>query len=249
MSDDLNNKPVAMVTGASRGIGFAIAESFAKAGYNLAICSTREATVNASADKLKALGAEVLPVVVDVTDGDAVKAFVQDTVKQLGRLDVLVNNAGIAKDGLAMRMKADDWQAVIDTNLTSVFHASQAALRPMMKARSGRIINISSVVASLGNAGQLNYCASKGGVDAMTRSLAHEVGTRGITVNAIAPGFIATDMTDDMTDEAKKSLASRIPLGRLGTPKDIAAMALFLAGDDAGYITGQVMHVNGGMYM
>ncbi|MBN4058310.1 3-oxoacyl-ACP reductase FabG [Mariprofundus ferrooxydans] len=249
MSEELSNKRVAIVTGASRGIGFAIAEGFAKAGYNLAICATREATVNASADKLKALGAEVLPMVVDVTDGDAVKAFVQATVKQFGHLDVLVNNAGIAKDGLAMRMKADDWQAVIDTNLTSVFHASQAALRPMMKARAGRIINISSVVASLGNAGQLNYCASKGGVDAMTRSLAHEVGTRGITVNAIAPGFIATDMTDDMTDDAKKSLASRIPLGRLGAPKDIAAMALFLASDDAAYITGQVMHVNGGMYM
>ncbi|HID35859.1 MAG TPA: 3-oxoacyl-ACP reductase FabG [Ghiorsea sp.] len=249
MSDDLNNKPVAMVTGASRGIGFAIAEAFAKAGYNLAICATREATVNASADKLKALGAEVLPVVVNVTDGDAVKVFVQDTVKQFGRLDVLVNNAGITKDGLAMRMKADDWQAVIDTNLTSVFHASQAVLRPMMKARSGRIINISSVVASMGNAGQLNYCASKGGIDAMTRSMAHEVGSRGITVNAIAPGFIATAMTDELGDDAKKSLETRIPLGRLGAPEDIAAMALFLASDGGAYITGQVLHVNGGMYM
>ncbi|MDQ7005378.1 MAG: 3-oxoacyl-ACP reductase FabG [Ghiorsea sp.] len=245
----MSDKKVAIVTGASRGIGFAIAEAFAKAGYNLAICATREATVNASADKLKALGAEVLAMVVNVTDGDAVKTMVQDTVKHFGRLDVLVNNAGITKDGLAMRMKADDWQAVIDTNLTSVFHASQAVLRPMMKAKVGRIINISSVVASLGNAGQLNYCASKGGVDAMTRSMAHEVGSRGITVNAIAPGFIATDMTDDMTDDAKKSLTTRIPLGRLGAPKDIAAMALFLASDDAAYITGQVIHVNGGMYM
>ena len=249
MSDELNTKRVAIVTGASRGIGFAIAEKLAKAGYSLTVCATREATVNASADKLKALGAEVLAMVVNVTDGDAVKAMVQDTVKHFGRLDVLVNNAGIAKDGLAMRMKADDWQAVIDTNLTPVFHASQAALKPMMKARVGRIINISSVVASMGNAGQLNYCASKGGVDAMTRSLAHEVGSRGITVNAIAPGFIATDMTGDMTEDAKKSLATRIPLGRLGSPEDIAAMALFLASDDAAYITGQVMHVNGGMYM
>ncbi|MDQ7003358.1 MAG: 3-oxoacyl-ACP reductase FabG [Ghiorsea sp.] len=249
MSEELNTKRVAIVTGASRGIGFAVAKKLAKAGYNLTICATREATVNASADKLKALGADVLAMVVNVTDGDAVKAMVQDTVKHFGRLDVLVNNAGIAKDGLAMRMKAEDWQAVIDTNLTSVFHASQAALKPMMKARAGRIINISSVVASMGNAGQLNYCASKGGVDAMTRSLAHEVGSRGITVNAIAPGFIATDMTDNMTDEAKKALATRIPLGRLGSPEDIAAMALFLAGDGAAYITGQVLHVNGGMYM
>ncbi len=245
----MSEKKVAVITGASRGIGFAIAEAFAKAGYNLAICATREATVNASADKLKAWGAGVLPVVVDVTDGDAVRVFIQNTLKHFGRLDVLVNNAGITKDGLAMRMKAEDWQAVMDTNLTSVFHASQAVLKPMMKARFGRIINISSVVASMGNPGQLNYCASKGGIDAMTRSLAHEVGSRGITVNAIAPGFIATAMTDELGDDAKKNLEARIPLGRLGLPEDIAAMALFLAGDGAGYITGQVLHVNGGMYM
>jgi len=245
----MSEKKVAVITGASRGIGFAIAEGFAKAGYNLAICATREATVNASADKLKALGADVLPIVVNVTDGVAVKAFVQDTVKHFGRLDVLVNNAGITKDGLAMRMKAEDWQAVIDTNLTSVFHASQAVLRPMMKAKAGRIINISSVVASMGNPGQLNYCASKGGIDAMTRSMAHEVGSRGITVNAIAPGFIATAMTDELGEDAKKSLETRIPLGRLGSPEDIAAMALFLASDGAAYVTGQVLHVNGGMYM
>jgi len=249
MSDESNNKRVAIVTGASRGIGFAVAAGLAKAGYNLAICATREATVNASADKLKALGAEVLPMVVNVTDGDAVKAFVQATVKHFGRLDVLVNNAGITKDGLAMRMKAADWQAVIDTNLTSVFHASQAALKPMMKARFGRIINISSVVASMGNPGQINYCASKGGVDAMTRSLAQEVGSRGITVNAIAPGFIATAMTDELGEDAKKSLETRIPLGRLGSPEDIAASVLFLAGDGGSYISGQVLHVNGGMYM
>jgi len=245
----MSEKKVAIVTGASRGIGFAIAEGLAKAGYNLAICATREATVNASAEKLTAFGAEVMPVVVDVTNGDAVKAFVQDTVKRFGRLDVLINNAGITKDGLAMRMKAEDWQAVIDTNLSSVFYASQAVLKPMMKARYGRIINISSVVASMGNPGQLNYCASKGGIDAMTRSLAHEVGSRNITVNAIAPGFIATAMTDELGDDAKKTLESRIPLGRLGTPEDIASMAVFLASDQASYITGQVMHVNGGMHM
>jgi len=245
----MSEQKVAIVTGASRGIGFAVAEGLAKAGYNLAICATREATVNASADKLRALGAQVLPVVVDVTDGEAVKTFVQAVVKEFGRLDVLVNNAGITKDGLAMRMKADDWQAVIDTNLSSVFYASQAALKPMMKARSGRIINISSVVASMGNPGQLNYCASKGGIDAMTRSLAHEVGSRGITVNAIAPGFIATAMTDELGDDAKANLESRIPLGRLGKPEDIAASVVFLAGEGGSYISGQVLHVNGGMYM
>ncbi len=245
----MSEQKVAIVTGASRGIGFAVAESLAKAGYHLAICATREATVNASADKLRTLGVEVLPVVVDVTDGDAVKAFVQDTVKHFGRLDVLVNNAGITKDGLAMRMKAEDWQAVIDTNLSSVFYASQAVLKPMMKARAGRIINISSVVASMGNPGQLNYCASKGGIDAMTRSLAQEVGSRGITVNAIAPGFIATAMTDELGEDAKKSLETRIPLGRLGLTEDIAASVVFLAGDGGSYITGQVLHVNGGMYM
>ncbi len=245
----MSEQKVAIVTGASRGIGFAVAEGLAKAGYHLAICATRETTVNAAAEKLRALGGEVEAFVVDVTDGDAVKTFVQATLKHFGRLDVLVNNAGITKDGLAMRMKAADWQAVIDTNLNSVFYASQAVLKPMMKARFGRIINISSVVASMGNPGQLNYCASKGGIDAMTRSLAQEVGSRGITVNAIAPGFIATAMTEELGDEAKKALEKRIPLGRLGSPEDIAASVLFLAGDGAAYISGQVLHVNGGMYM
>ncbi|MDX8397665.1 MAG: 3-oxoacyl-ACP reductase FabG [Mariprofundaceae bacterium] len=245
----MSDKPVAIVTGASRGIGFAVAKSLAKAGYNLAICATREATVNASADKLREHGAEVLACVVNVCDGDAVKAFVQATVKQYGRLDVLVNNAGITRDGLSMRMKSADWQAVIDTNLSSVFYAAQAALKPMMKARNGRIINISSVVASMGNPGQINYCASKGGVDAMTRSLAREVGSRGITVNAIAPGFIATDMTADLGEDAHAALVTQVPLGRLGSPEDIAAAVLFLAADSGAYITGQVLHINGGMYM
>ncbi|MDQ6991466.1 MAG: 3-oxoacyl-ACP reductase FabG [Mariprofundaceae bacterium] len=246
MSD---NKPVAIVTGASRGIGFAVAESLAKAGYDLAICATREATVQAAVEKLLTYGGKVLGHVVNVTDADAVKIFVQSVVKNLGRLDVLVNNAGITRDGLAMRMKTEDWQAVIDTNLSSVFYASQAALKPMMKARSGRIINISSVVASSGNAGQLNYCASKGGIDAMTRSLAQEVGSRNITVNAIAPGFIATDMTDKLGDDVHAALLQKIPLGHLGQPEDIAATAVFLASESASYITGQVLHVNGGMYM
>jgi len=245
----MSDAKVAIVTGASRGIGLAIAKALAGAGYNLAICATSEASVSRAAEKLSDLSVEVLPRVVNVADGEAVQAFVQEVAKHFGRLDVLVNNAGITRDGLAMRMKGDDWQAVIDTNLSSVFYASQAALKPMMRAKGGRIINVSSVVASMGNPGQMNYCASKGGIDAMTRSLAREIGSRNITVNAIAPGFIATDMTDELGDDAKDALTKQVPLGRLGSPDDIAATVLFLAGEGAGYITGQVLHVNGGMYM
>ncbi len=245
----MSDRKVAIITGASRGIGLAIARSLGEAGYNLAICATSEASVGGAADKLSDLGVEVLPRIVNVADGEAVQAFVQEVAKHFGRLDVLVNNAGITRDNLSMRMKSEEWQSVIDTNLSSVFYASQAALKPMMRAKGGRIINISSVVASMGNPGQMNYCASKGGIDAMTRSLAREVGSRNITVNAIAPGFIATDMTDELGDEAKASLSSQVPLGRLGSPEDIASAVLFLAGESGGYITGHVLHVNGGMYM
>lgn len=248
MSD--NQKRVALVTGASRGIGYAIAARLAADGHNLAICGTREETIGKAADKLAAeYGVEVFPAAVNVADREAVQAFVADVVKHFGRLDVLVNNAGITRDNLSMRMKEDEWQAVLETNLGSVFHASQAAIRPMMKGRFGRIINISSVVASMGNPGQLNYCASKGGVDAMTRSLAREIGSRGITVNAVAPGFIATDMTAELGDDAHAKLSEQIPLGRLGSAEDIAHAVAFLAGEGAAYITGQVVHVNGGMYM
>jgi len=245
----VSDSKVAIITGASRGIGLAIARALGEAGYNLAICATSEASVGGAAEKLSDIGVEVLPRVVNVTDGEAVQAFVQEVAKHFGRLDVLVNNAGITRDNLSMRMKSEEWQSVIDTNLSSVFYASQAALKPMMRAKGGRIINISSVVASMGNPGQMNYCASKGGIDAMTRSLAREVGSRNITVNAIAPGFIATDMTDELGDEAKAALASQVPLGRLGSPEDIASTVLFLAGEGGGYITGHVLHVNGGMYM
>ncbi|MDX8389089.1 MAG: 3-oxoacyl-ACP reductase FabG [Mariprofundaceae bacterium] len=245
----MNEKPFAIVTGASRGIGFVIAETLAKSGYNLAICGTNQTTISAAGDKLVALGAEVIAAAVDVSNAAALKSFVLDSTKAAGRLDLLVNNAGITRDGLAMRMKENDWQDVINTNLSSVYYASQAALKPMMRAKEGRIINISSVVASMGNPGQLNYCASKGGIEALTRSLAQEIGSRNITVNAIAPGFIATDMTAELGDEANEKLASQIPLGRLGQPEDIAAAVLFLAGQSANYITGQVLHVNGGMYM
>jgi len=191
----------------------------------------------------------VRPAAVDVCDRESLQNFVKGTAKDFGRLDVLVNNAGITRDNISMRMKAEEWQQVLDTNLSSVFHASQAALRPMIKARFGRIINISSVVASMGNPGQLNYCASKGGIDAMTRSLAREVGSRSITVNAIAPGFIETDMTAELEDDARHALEAQVPLGRLGSPVDIAHAVAFLASDKAAYITGQILHVNGGMYM
>ena len=246
----MSDQPVAIVTGASRGIGYAVASALGSRGYRLAICGTREETIRAAAERLReACDADVWPEVVDVREREAVQAFVSGAAKRWGRLDVLVNNAGITRDNIAMRMKPEEWRDVLDTNLSSVFHATQAALRPMMKARFGRIINISSVVASMGNPGQINYCASKGGIDALTRSLAREVGSRGITVNAVAPGFIATDMTAELGEEATKALTSQVPLGRLGMPEDIAHAVAFLASPEAGYITGQVLHVNGGMYM
>ncbi len=246
----MSDSKIALVTGASRGIGFVVASKLAANGYNLAICGTRQETIDKAAAQIRAEhGVEVVAKAVDVSDRAQIQSFVQESAKQFGRLDVLVNNAGITRDNLAMRMKLEDWQAVIDTNLSSVFHAMQAALKPMMRARGGRIINISSVVAEAGNPGQLNYCASKGGVEAMTRSLAREVGSRGITVNAVAPGFIATDMTAELGDDAHAKLTAQIPLGRLGQPADIAEAVCFLASDGAAYITGQVLHVNGGMHM
>jgi len=246
----MSDSKTALVTGASRGIGFVVASTLAEAGYNLAICGTRQETIDQAAAKIReASGVEVLAKAVDVADREQIQSFVQETAKHFGKLDVLVNNAGITRDNLSMRMKEDEWNAVIDTNLSSVFNAMQAAIKPMMRARGGRIINISSVVAGMGNPGQLNYCASKGGVEAMTRSLAREIGSRNITVNAVAPGFIATDMTADLGDDAHAKLTSQIPLGRLGDPQDVAAAVAFLASDAAAYITGQVLHVNGGMHM
>ncbi len=246
----MSDARVAVVTGASRGIGYAIASEMAACGYHLAICGTREETIQLAGDRIHAQhGVEVRPAVVDVCDRESLQNFITHTAKNFGRLDVLVNNAGITRDNLSLRMKPEEWQQVLDTNLSSVFHASQAALRPMIKARFGRIINISSVVASMGNPGQLNYCASKGGMDAMTRSLAREVGSRSITVNAIAPGFITTDMTAELGDDARHALEAQVPLGRLGDPDDIAHAVVFLASENAAYITGQILHVNGGMYM
>jgi len=246
----MSDVKTALITGASRGIGFVVASKLAEAGYHLAICGTTQATIDKAAEKIRNVSAvEVIAKAVDVSDRDQIQSFVKETAKHFGRLDVLVNNAGITRDNISMRMKAEEWDAVINTNLSSVFNAMQAALRPMMKARGGRMINISSVVAGMGNPGQLNYCASKGGVEAMTRSLAREIGSRNITVNAVAPGFIATDMTAGLGEEAHAQLTARIPLGRLGQAEDIAAAVCFLASDSAGYITGQVLHVNGGMHM
>ena len=238
---------VALVTGASRGIGRAIALTLAQRGFKVIGTATSESGAAAIADALAAYGGRGLAL--DVTDSAALDAAIDGIVKQDGGLHVLVNNAGITRDTLAMRLKDDDWDAVIDTNLKAVFRACRAAIRPMMKQRSGRIINITSVVGASGNPGQANYCASKAGVAGMTRSLARELGSRNITVNCVAPGFIATDMTESLAEAQKAALMAQIPLGRLGSPADIAEAVAFLASPAAAYITGTELHVNGGMYM
>ena len=238
---------VALVTGASRGIGRAIALRLAQDGFVVAGTATSESGASAVGEALAAHGGR--GVVLDVNDGAAVDATIDAIVKQDGALHVLVNNAGITRDTLSMRMKDDDWDAVLDTNLKAVFRASRAAIRPMMKQRWGRIVNITSVVGASGNAGQANYAAAKAGVAGMTRSLARELGSRGITVNCVAPGFIATDMTDGLPEAQKSALLAQIPLGRLGAVEEVAEAVAFLASAGAGYITGTELHVNGGMYM
>ncbi|MBI0325911.1 3-oxoacyl-ACP reductase FabG [Burkholderia plantarii] len=243
------DKQVAIVTGASRGIGRAIALELARQGATVIGTATSEAGAQAIGAAFAEAGATGRGAVLDVNDAAAGEALIDATVKEFGRLDVLVNNAGITQDQLAMRMKDDDWDAVIDTNLKSVFRLSRAVLRPMMKARGGRIINITSVVGSLGNPGQANYAAAKAGVAGLTRALAREIGSRGITVNCVAPGFIDTDMTKTLPEEQQAALKTQIPLGRLGSTDDIAHAVAFLASPQAGYITGTTLHVNGGMYM
>ncbi|HQY07765.1 MAG: 3-oxoacyl-ACP reductase FabG [Burkholderiales bacterium] len=238
---------IALVTGASRGIGRAIALTLAQQGFKVIGTATSATGADAITEALTHLGGRGM--VLNVTDSAALDAAIDAIVKQDGGLHVLVNNAGITRDTLAMRMKDEDWDAVIDTNLKSVFRACRAAIRPMMKQRFGRIINITSVVGASGNPGQANYCASKAGVAGMTRSLARELGSRNITVNCVAPGFIATDMTEVLPEAQKDALMAQIPLGRLGAPEDIAEAVAFLASSRAGYITGSELHVNGGMFM
>ncbi|VVD29672.1 3-oxoacyl-ACP reductase FabG [Paraburkholderia dioscoreae] len=243
------DKQIAIVTGASRGIGRAIALELARQGATVIGTATSESGAAAISEAFNAAGVNGRGAVLNVNDAAAAEALIDGTVKEFGALHVLVNNAGITQDQLAMRMKDDDWDAVIDTNLKSVFRLSRAVLRPMMKAKGGRIINITSVVGSAGNPGQVNYAAAKAGVAGMTRALAREIGSRGITVNCVAPGFIDTDMTRTLPEEQQTALKTQIPLGRLGSPEDIAHAVAFLASSQAGYITGTTLHVNGGMYM
>jgi 3-oxoacyl-[acyl-carrier protein] reductase len=239
---------VALVTGASRGIGRAIALALAAAGMKVVGTATTDAGAVAISDALAAFpGSKGLNL--NVNDAAGVDAAVDAIVKEYGGLHVVVNNAGITRDTLSMRMKDDDWDAVLDTNLKAVFRVSRAAIRPMMKQRYGRIVNITSVVGASGNPGQANYAAAKAGVAGMTRSLARELGSRGITVNCVAPGFIETDMTKALTDAQTSALMTQIPLGRLGHASDIANAVAFLAAPQAGYITGIELHVNGGMFM
>ena len=248
MTETTSTAKVALVTGASRGIGAAIAQALGTAGYQVIGTATTEDGAAKISQALSAFAGS-RGVALDVNNGAAVEALIDNLVKTQGGLLVLVNNAGITRDTLAMRMKDDDWDAVLGTNVKAVFGASRAAIRPMMKQRFGRIISITSVVGASGNAGQANYAAAKAGVAGMTRSLAKELGSRGITVNCVAPGFIETDMTAQLPEEQKKALQSQIALGKLGQPQDIANAVVYLASDGAGYVTGQELHVNGGMYM
>jgi len=245
MSFDFSGK-VVVVTGASRGIGREIAQAFAQGGATVLGTATSE---NGAGKISEYLGENGKGFVLNVTENDSIAALFDTIKSDFGGVDILVNNAGITRDNLMMRMKDDEWENIISTNLNSVFKISKAVLRHMMKKREGRIINIGSVVGSSGNPGQANYCASKAGLLGFTKSLAQEVASRGITVNTVAPGFIQTDMTEELNDEQKGTILSKVPANRLGKPQEIASAVAFLASDMAGYINGETLHVNGGMYM
>ena len=246
MSDD--NK-IALVTGASRGIGRAIAEQLAADGFTVVGTATSEGGAERITEYLQAAGNTGCGMTLNVADDDSVASVIKAIGEQFGAPLILVNNAGITRDNILMRMKADEWSDVIDTNLNALYRVSKACLRGMTKARWGRIINITSVVGSMGNMGQSNYAATKAGAEGFSRALARELGSRAVTVNSIAPGFIDTDMTRELTDEQRDLMLGQIPLGRLGAPDEIAALVGFLCSDAAGYITGETIHINGGMYM
>jgi 3-oxoacyl-[acyl-carrier protein] reductase len=240
---------VAIVTGASQGIGRDTALALAAAGARVAVAARNQEKLIALVEEIKNAGGEALALKMDVADPEQVKLAFKAVTEKFARLDILVNNAAITRDGLALRMKSEDWNAVISTNLTGAHFCTQQALAIMMRARAGRIINISSIVAEMGNAGQSNYVASKAGLIGLTKAIAIEIASRNITVNAVAPGFIETPMTDVLSAEVKEDLKRRIPLGRMGQPSDVTAAIIFLASDEAAYITGHVLDVNGGMYL
>jgi len=238
----------AIVTGGSRGIGAAIALRLAQEGANVAVCASSSAP-EAIAEEIRAQDREAIAHQTDVSNPGDVELLIKTVLDTWGKIDILVNNAGITRDNLLLRMKDDEWDAVLDVNLKGSYHCTKAVTRPMMKARGGRIINVSSVVGLMGNAGQINYVASKSGLIGLTKSVAKELASRNITANAVAPGFIPTDMTADLDEKMQEQLIAQIPLGKLGSPEDIAAATAFLASDDASYITGQVIVVDGGMVM
>ena len=240
---------VALVTGASQGIGRDTALALAEAGAKVAVAARNEEKLSALVADITAAGGTALSVKMDVADAEQVKTGFKQVLEKFARLDILVNNAAITRDGLAMRMKPDDWESVLRTNLTGAHLCIQQALPPMMKARAGRIVNISSVVAQSGNAGQANYVAAKAGLIGLTKAIAIEIASRNITVNAVAPGFIETPMTAVLPDKVKEEMKARIPLGRMGSPREIAAAIVFLASDEAAYITGHVLNVNGGLHL
>jgi len=245
----LENK-VSMITGSARGIGKAIAMLFAEEGSDLAICDVNEEALSQTKDEIEQkTGRKVITANVNVTSAHEVKEFVKKILDNFGSLDILVNNAGITKDNLLMRMSEEEWDAVLNVNLKGAFNCIKAVTRPMMKKRSGKIVNMASIIGIMGNMGQANYSASKGGLIALTKTAAKELGSRNINVNAIAPGFIQTDMTDKLSDEARETLLKLIPLGRMGNTEDVAKLALFLVSEAASYVTGQVLQVDGGMVM
>lgn len=240
---------VALVTGASQGIGRETAIALSQAGAKVVVAARNEEKLASLVNEVVNAGGEAIAIKMDVADAEQIKSGFKQTLDKFARLDILVNNAAITRDGLALRMKQDDWDAVIRTNLTGAYLCTQQALATMMRARAGRIINIASVVAQMGNAGQANYVAAKAGLVGLTKAIAIEIASRNITVNAVAPGFIATPMTDVLPDKVKDELKARIPLGRMGSARDVASAIVFLASDEAAYITGHVLDVNGGLYL